>query len=484
MTGPTPLFPVAASARADSEPNLRDLLRLLVKHGLLIVVCTLLVTAAALVLYKMQQPVYTSAARIWVKTEQGSPSFLSGVTAYREPLYPDPVNRRIETEMELMLTRTSAASVVKALGVRAEQLPSPPIAPLMASLTSLLPAPATGAAPVDASNSLVDGFLKSLSVAPLRSKTADTTSNILEVRFESTDAALAPRALSGVLDNYLGVAASQNRRQGEEAARLLNAEVAQSREELLALDAQILALASRGPATRPAEAASAAEGSTPRSRREAREGRDRREARDSRESRDSRDSRESRSRSTFAGAPVGNEQALAALKTQTVEMQAELDALRELYTDDAENVRALKRRLGAMQRRLAEGLTASVQAVSSLGTLERQRLLAQERYNEVQKKLDQINLYLRLNPADAESRVIVDPPSQPMRSEGRKSALIALAGPVAGLLLGLLLAGLRELFDQRLQSRRDVHTRLGLPVLGALPSLGSAERHRLAGLPR
>lgn len=483
MTGSTPLFPVAASARADSEPNLRDLLRLLVKHGLLIVVCTLLVTAAALVLYKLQQPVYTSAARIWVKTEQGSPSFLSGVTAYREPLYPDPVNRRIETEMELMLTRTSAASVVKSLGVRAEQLPAPPIAPIVASITGLLPAPAA-AAPEDASNKLIDGFLKSLSVAPLRSKTADTTSNILEVRFESTDAALAPRALARVLDNYLGVAASQNRRQGEEAARLLNAEVAQSREELLGLDAQILALASRGPATRPAEAASASEGTTRRSRREAREAREGKDRREAREGREGREARESRSRSTFAGAPVGNEQALAALKTQTVEMQAELDALRELYTDDAENVRALKRRLGAMQRRLAEGLTASVQAVSSLGTLERQRQLAQERYNEVQKKLDQINLYLRLNPADAESRVIVDTPSQPTRADGRKSPLIALAGPIAGLLLGLLLAGLRELFDQRLQSRRDVHTRLGLPVLGALPSLGSAERQRLAGLPR
>ncbi|MFG5408677.1 hypothetical protein ABXN37_11915 [Piscinibacter sakaiensis] len=167
---------------------------------------------------------------------------------------------------------------------------------------------------------------------------------------------------------------------------------------------------------------------------------------------------------------MGNEQALAALKTQTVEMQAELDALRELYTDDAENVRTLRRRLEAMQRRLAEGLSASVQAVSSLGSLERQRALAQDRYNEVQKKLDQIKLYLRLNPSDAESRVIVDAPSRPLDDEGKKRVVVALIGPVAGLLLGLLLAGLRELSDQRLQSRRDVRQALGLPVLGAWPA--------------
>lgn len=459
MTGPSPLFPAPAGAAA-SEPTLSDLLRLLVKHAGVIVVCVVLVTLAAFGLYGLQKPVYTSAARVWVKTEQGSPSFLSGVTAYREPLYPDPVNRRIETEMELMLTRTSAASVVQKLQVRSDQLPSSPLSALLATLAGP-PGDAPGGAA--ASNQLVDGFLKSVAVEPLRSKTADTTSNILEVKFDSADPSLAPRALGLLLENYLSVAATQNRRLGEEAARLLTDEVNQSREELLSLDAQIVALAARG-SSRQVVAESA---TAPRGER-AREGRSARRSRES----------------TFAGAPVGNEQALAALKTQTVEMQAELDALRELYTDDAENVRGLRRRLEAMQRRLSEGLTASVQAVSNLGTLERQRQVAQERYTEVQKKLDQISLYLRLNPADAESRVIVDAPSQPLASEGKRKAVIVLAGPVLGLLLGLLIAGLRELFDQRLQSSRDVHRRLGLPVLGALPRLGSGERQRLAGLPR
>lgn len=468
MTGQPPLFPApgGAAARAEVEPGLRDLLRLLVKHAGVILLCLVLVTLAAFALYSVQKPVYTSAARVWVKTEQGSPSFLSGVTAYREPLYPDPVNRRIETEMELMLTRTSAASVVQKLQVRADQLPVSPLAALLSTGPS-------GPPDAGASNALVDGFLKSVAVEPLRSKTADTTSNILEVKFDSADPALAPRALALLLENYLSVAATQNRRLGEEAARLLTAEVGQSREELLSLDAQIVALAARG-SSRPvvADSAAAAGGEAGSSRSS--------RAREGRESRSARRSRES----TFAGAPVGNEQALAALKTQTVEMQAELDALRELYTDDADNVRALRRRLEAMQRRLSEGLTASVQAVSNLGTLERQRQVAQERYTEVQKKLDQINLYLRLNPADAESRVIVDAPSQPLVSEGKRKTVIVLAGPVLGLLLGLLLAGLRELFDQRLQSSRDVRNRLGLPVLGALPRLGSGERQRLAGLPR
>lgn len=468
MTGQPLLFPLTSNAMAPQRNELspRDLLRLLVKHAAVIVASTVVVALLAFVLHSMQRPVYSSVARVWVKTEQGSPSFLSGVTAYREPLYPDPVNRRIETEMELMVTRTSAASVVQRAKLRSEQLPSSPLSSVV-SLVS--PAKPTPAGPM--SNALVDGFLKNVSIEPLRSKTADTTSNILEVKFDATDPEVAPKALGLLLENYLSVAATQNRRLGEEAVRALTTEVEQSRAELLSLDEQIVALAARNtPRVAAADAAEAGNGKRARNREE-------RAARDGKDTSTARRLRDN----TFAGATVGNEQALAALKTQTVEMQAELDALRELYTDDAENVKNLRRRLEAMQRRLADGLTANVKASSNVNTLERQRLLAQERYTELQRKLDQIKLYLRLNPSDAESRVIVDAPSKPLPSEGRRKAIILLAGPVIGLLLGLLIAGLRELFDQRLQSRRDVQSRLGLPVLGALPRFGAAERQRLAG---
>ncbi len=463
MTGQPLLFPLSpvAAARPAGELAPRDLMRLLFKHSVVILASVIIVALLAFVLYSMQRPVYSSVARVWVKTEQGSPSFLSGVTAYREPLYPDPVNRRIETEMELMITRTSAASVVQATQMRSEQLPGSPLGVVLSVLSPPKQASTSN------SNAMVDGFLKNVFIEPLRSKTADTTSNILEVRFDSTDPSLAPKALDRLLENYLSVAATQNRRLGEEAVRALSTEVDQSRAELLALDEQIVALAARNTPRGASGDADSANGKRSRSK-------DAREAQDSSAARRLRDN-------TFAGATVGNEQALASLKTQTVEMQAELDALRELYTDDAENVKNLRRRLEAMQRRLADGLTANVKASSNVSTLERQRLLAQERYTELQRKLDQIKLYLRLNPSDAESRVIVDAPSKPQSNEGKRKPILLLAGPVIGLLLGLLLAGLRELFDQRLQSRRDVQSRLGLPVLGALPRFGAAERQRLAG---
>jgi uncharacterized protein involved in exopolysaccharide biosynthesis len=280
MTGHPALFPLGQT-QADAEPNLRDLQRLLFKHGVLVLACAAAATVIALGVYKLQQPVFTSSARIWVKTELGSPSFLSGVTAYREALYPDPVNRRIETEMELMLTRTSAASVLKELKVQPEQLPGSTLGPVLAALGLGGSSDSTTAA-----EALVDPFLRAVTVEPLRSKAADTTSNILELKFSSTDPQLAPKALGRLLGNYLNVAASQNRRLGEEASRLLTTEVAQARQELLDVDAQILSQAARGPSSRSAERAersadAASAGTSSSKRSSSREGRETRVRRDS-----------------------------------------------------------------------------------------------------------------------------------------------------------------------------------------------------------
>ena len=54
-----------------------------------------------------------------------------------------------------------------------------------------------------------------------------------------------------------------------------------------------------------------------------------------------------------------------------------------------------------------------------------------------------------------------------------------LPGLVAGLLLGLLLAGLRELGGQRMRSAREAEWALGAPVLGAIPTLSARARGAL-----
>lgn len=335
MPGHSPLFPPGEPRNAPPR-SARDLIAVLYREVGLIALCTFVGTAASLVLYMRQPRIYTSSAKVWVQTEQqGSPSFLSGIAAYRETPYPDPVNRKIETEIELMLTRTNAQAVVEKYAIGDNQLVHGGVGKPRGEAN----AASAAAMARDSRSKTVDLFLDGVSVEPMRSKTADTSSNVLEVKFECTDPALAPLALQSFLDNYLQLGAQQNRRLGETTSRLIE--------------------------------------------------------------------------------------------------------------------------------------------TKQLNRLERARELAQERFVELQRKLDQIDLYLRLNPPEADSRVIIDAPDYPTASEGKKKKIVALFGPLAG----LLLAGLRELGGERMRSPREAEWALGAPVLGAIPTLCAQARNTFLGPP-
>ena len=242
MQGPSStLFP-PGQPPATAPRTMRDLAAALYRQAGLVAVCVLVGTAASLVLYANQPRVYTSTAKVWVQTEQqGSPSFLSGIAAYRETPYPDPVNRKIETEMELMLTRTNAQAVVDKLHIRDEQLARGTLGKLRGLLGG--GAAATPAAsPADSRSHTVDLFLDGVSVEPLRSKTADTSSNVLEVEFQCADPALAPVALQAFLDNYLQLGAQQNRRLGETTSRVIAGQLAQAKDDLRQAEDRIVQL--------------------------------------------------------------------------------------------------------------------------------------------------------------------------------------------------------------------------------------------------
>lgn len=61
---------------------------------------------------------------------------------------------------------------------------------------------------------------------------------------------------------------------------------------------------------------------------------------------------------------------------------------------------------------------------------------------------------------------------------------LARRGLLAGLLLGLLLASLRELRGGRMRTPREAEWALGAPVLGAIPTLSAKARAASVGMPR
>jgi uncharacterized protein involved in exopolysaccharide biosynthesis len=133
MTAHSTLFP-PGEPRTAPPRSARDVVAVLYRQGGLIALCALVGTAASLALYSRQPRVYASSAKVWVQTEQqGTPSFLSGIAAYRETPNLDPVNRKIETEIELMLTRTNAQAVVDKLHITDHQLVRPARPPRMAA---------------------------------------------------------------------------------------------------------------------------------------------------------------------------------------------------------------------------------------------------------------------------------------------------------------------------------------------------------------
>ncbi len=88
--------------------------------------------------------------------------------------------------------------------------------------------------------------------------------------------------------------------------------------------------------------------------------------------------------------------------------------------------------------------------------------------------LDEIDALLREAPPAAGRWMHIQPDRAQAAGEERPDA--ALPGLVAGLLLGLLVAGLRELGGDRMRSAREAEWALGVPVLGAIPTLSTKAR--------
>lgn len=460
--GPLPRLPGASEGelfapartgdRGAAAFGMRDGLQLVFKHLGLIAGSTVLVTALVWSGAAVQPPVYEGASQVWVKTEQQPmPSFLSGMASYRDTVVPDPVNRKLETEMALLLSRDSAARVIERLGVRPEQLQRPPmdvVGERLEPLKTLLMRPfQTGRAAalpaVDAQalkrEALIDTFLRSFSVEPQHSKGADTTSNVLEIRFNAADADLVPRAIQAMIDEYLQLAARQNRRLGETTFALLEAKADEARRDLATSEQslqQFMATqgdrSSRGrtPGTKDADGASL----------------------------------------------PGSASVVGVMKSQAVDLQRRLDELKQIYTEEASNVRSLSSSIGALESRIRGEVRANAEADAQLARLERERGLAQERYVELQKRLDQIDLYLKVNPIEADSRVVTQSPTRPVKPETKKRLMVMLLGPLGGLLLGFALAGLREMLDRRLQSPDDLMRLLGIETLAALPDVRGRSR--------
>ena len=445
----SPIFPTPTQDAVFGLTR-RDLLKVLFKHWLTVAICSVVVTAITWAILLGQPSVYESTGKVWVQTDQqGTPSFLSGIAAYRESQIPESVDRKIETEIQLLLSRSNVEAVITRLGITKAQLAQPPVAYLIDSLPPWLLKPKKKSQ-AQILNETVELFLNGMTVEPLRSKTADTTSNVLEARFECADKELAARALAALLQEYIHFGARHNRELGESTHRLVDSKIREETLELNDLDDQVLALtvqqASRADIA-PLDAAGGA----------------------------GRDARDTSSAvpldTTLNSARSGAQSSLALLRTEILELQGKLDEEKQLFTDESPNVRHLQKQLDSLHARLYAGVRSSAESDERLQRLDRQRALALERFNQLRVKRDQIDLYLQLNSVESDSRFVTETPVQPDKPLLKTKIRIGVLGPLAGVLLGLMLAGLSEYFDHRVQNAEDVKRYLGCNMLGIVPKV-------------
>jgi polysaccharide chain length determinant protein (PEP-CTERM system associated) len=117
----------------------------------------------------------------------------------------------------------------------------------------------------------------------------------------------------------------------------------------------------------------------------------------------------------------------------------------------------------------------------------RDRDLAKEKYLDLTVKLQRAEISADMEGRkQGETLEMLDPPSLPTTPAEPKRPMIISAGAGLGLLLGLVIAGAREVKDTSLKNLKDVRAYTQMPILGSVPLLENdfvvRRRRRLAWL--
>lgn len=448
-------------ANHSAEPTFtfRDLVSILFKHNRIILACFVVVTVLVSTAMVVLPPTYVAEGKVLVKTEQqGNPSIFSGVAAYREPAESDPVNRKLETEMELIATRELSERVVRKLNMRYEQVYHKPLIHLLrpaADAVDWVKVHLLGY-PADPDtygfNGTVKAFNASFTVQPLKSKSAETTSNVILIVLKATDPQTAQAALQSLLEEYVVLVVEQNEKQSREAYAVVEQNLQLAEKDLEgAREQQRKFIAEKGTTLSSRFAGPVASASA--------------------------NAKEELVGNVTNGAPT----TIWILRTRLVQSELKLAELRQIYTDDNENVRLMEATVAATRQRIESELKVTAGNEKILAGMDLEIKAAEQKYVDLRRKLEQIALFLKLSPAQTYNRQIAEPPLLPKSSEWKKSVLVALLGSLAGLMLGLGVAGYREYSDHRLNSGEAVEAHLGLRSLAVVSQLDEAGLHAALG---
>lgn len=427
-----------ATGGPGDGPTRRDLLRFLFRYRLTITLCTLVVGAVVGGVMYMLPPTYETGARVLVKTEdRAGPTFFGGSAAFREAQIPRATAPQLETEMQLLLALPLSAEVVGEVQVREEQLYRSPMSHIVSPFVhaygwfreNVMGRPK---GVPDTDRLLAEGLRKSIHVSAAPSMTGEGVSSVISVSLRAADPVMARDALDALLRAYLKSRGESDAMAGRTAARILEQEVADVDLELrLAEDSLRDFVARQGATGRPG---------------------------------------------LLTVARV--DAALGEQRAQLARLEASLTEARQTYTETSAPVVTLQGQIASLRDQIAREIATGAAADARYGELSRALVATEQRHSELQRRLVEARLFEAVMTQPLGDRTVLEPPLLPDGSDWKKRVVITVLGVIAGLCLGLALAGLRSLTDTRLRTKEDVVRKLGLPVLGTLPP---QERRPTAG---
>lgn len=491
-----PLF----RAPADTEQTgftRWDLLGLLCKHWFVVLVPFVVVTLLVAGVLLSLPSTYVTTAKVLVRTEsQGRPSLLSGVTAYREPVDLEPSDRKLETEMELLVSRPIAEDTVRTLNIHFDDLYRSVLEHVTESVsdvvnTILVQWFGIPVSPQVEFNRAVSALLKSIKVGPAKSKSGEASPNVIDVELKAASADLAQRALQHILDRYVTFGTRLDQDAGQAALKIVETNLMDSGRLIEAAQSRLNAfLAKTGmtltsrPVAAPARPGrpGEVEEAVPVSESPSGDPTPGELATD--EAVDGGAGMPRRVQpvtpgadSADGGGPV-SDSTVVALRVRLLQLEFQRSELEQVFTDRAENVRNVRALIGEVKHKLRIAIRRSADDATTLIELQRQLRTEEARHLDLKRKRDQIALFLAMNPTQTTNRVVVEVPLRPDRSDWKKKAVPGVLSAIAGLLLGLAIAGFRELGDHTLRDAADVRRYLGVESLGSQWKLERREVER------
>ncbi|HEY3835929.1 MAG TPA: hypothetical protein VGL72_05140 [Bryobacteraceae bacterium] len=171
------------------------------------------------------------------------------------------------------------------------------------------------------------------------------------------------------------------------------------------------------------------------------------------------------------GISLQSQQSLAQAKAAIGQTEAQLTALEMDKNDKVKEQARISQELASFQSRI-EASPINEQKYAALMETRRQ---AGEHYDGLMKKSQLAQQGVEINNRKAgESLDLLDPASLPETPAKPNRWQIVAVGSFAGLLVGLMMAGAKEMKDTSLKNLKDVRAYTNLPVLSSIPLLENA----------